>query len=142
MIAYSEIKTYFQAQRTDPELEKVFQLFLHPSDMAMTNETLQAEFSTHHVLPLVRENGTLVSGIELLRRKKDGQGIPVLAYALAGNAHISRLQWLLETLGQDVIQTYVNLQFSLMAIVAFPGAQNRLELLLQYYQPTENEYVQ
>lgn len=142
MMTYSEIETYFQTQKTAHGLERVFQLFLHPSDMTMTNETLQGEFSTHHVFPLVRENGTLVSGIELLRRKRDGQNIPVLAYALAGNTHISRLQWLLEILGQDVIQTYVNLQCSLMAMVAFSGAQNRLELLLQYYQPTENEYIQ
>ena len=142
MMTYSEIETYFQTQKTASGLERVFQLFLHLSDMTMTNETLQAEFSTHHVFPLVRENGTLVSGIELLRRKRDNQGIPVLAYALAGDAHISRLQWLLGILGQDVIQTYANLQCSLMAMVAFSGAQNRLELLLQYYQPTENEYVQ
>ena len=142
MITYSEIETYFQTQKTASELERVFQLFLHSSDMAMTNETLQAEFSTHHVLPLVRENGILVSGIELLRRKRDSQNIPVLAYALAGDAHISRLQWLLETLGQYVIQSYVNLQCSLIAIAAFPGVQNRLELLLQYYQPSENEYMQ
>lgn len=142
MMTYSEIETYFQTQKTAPGLERVFQLFLHPSDMTMTNETLHAEFSTHHVFPLVRENGTLVSGIELLRRKRDGQNIPVLAYALAGNTHISRLQWLLEILGQDVIQTYANLTCSLMAMVAFSGVQNRLELLLQYYQPTENEYIQ
>ena len=142
MMTYFDIETYFTMQQRSPELESVFQLFLLPSDMSITIETLQAEFSAHHVLPLVTENGRLVSGIELLRRKKDQQDIPLLAYALAGHAHISRLQWLLDILGRDRIQSYSRLACSLMAVVAFSGKQDRLEQLLQYYESTENEYIQ
>lgn len=140
---YSEIYTYFDNQRANITLEKIFQLFINAPLFPMSNETLNAEIIiAGRVFPLTRQNDSLVSGIDLLKQKRDARNLPVLAYALAGDVYEERFRWLLTTLSAATINTYNNLTWSLIEIAATYGSQQRLELLCQYYTPTENEWLQ
>ncbi len=141
MIDYNQIANYFSDKKSDGALEEVFKVFLI-EDAALPDNALETEFSAYRLLPVTkRDDGAIISWLELLRQKRNrDHNLPALAYALAGNISFIRFSWLLRKLGADAIQRYANLDWPLLVITAIFGSQARLELLLQYYTPTEQEW--
>ncbi|PJD93529.1 MAG: hypothetical protein CK423_07170 [Legionella sp.] len=142
MTLYADVKTYFQVQYLDTSFERGFKFFYVPEAIMLSNKTLNAEFTGHRMFALMKEDDVVVPGLDVLRKKRDHTNLPVLAYALAGEVSTEHFDWLLQILGKELIQSYDNLHWPLITIAATHGSQERLNLLLQYYQPTENEWLQ
>lgn len=135
MINYSEIHTYFSDKKSET-LGKVFNVFLHQKSFSGNEATLLAEFENFSI---ISEDEKSTAWNILLRRTKDAQGMPVIAYALSGDISTARFNWLL-THTASVMTSYKKLPYSLIAIAATFGYVERLDALINAgYQPSAAE---
>lgn len=135
MINYSDIYDYFSNKKTS-SLSQIFAIFLHQRAFSGNEVTLLAEFESFAILP---EDEKSTAWDIMLRKEKDERNLPVIAYALSGDISPNRFNWLLEQV-KPTLMTYNNLPYSLIAIAATFGQNERLDALLKAgYQPSPNE---